>query len=314
MHDQDDAPRPSGASKDALTRRHLLKGAAATGALAALGLRSVEAAEGEAARRTVPKMPVGYVSHGSPMTALDAPRTAAWAGWTAGMPTPVAVLVISAHFQRAPITLGATSPVPLIYDFSGFPRSLYQLTYTPPGAPKLATRVQQVLKGHASVRQDPRRGHDHGTWVPLRAMYAQADVPVLSLSLPSSDPKTLFKMGQALRPLRDEGVFLLASGAMTHNLRYRPRRGEKTPAWAAEFDTWVEETLVQNDVDALLDWQKKAPAARTNHPTVEHFTPLLIAAGARKSQDVTRFPLTGFDGVAFSRRCVSFETATPATG
>ena len=292
---------------DILTRRLILKGAAAGGALAAIGLRRLEAAEPATATRVIPTMPVGYVSHGSPMTALSAQRNAEWAAWADSMPTPVAVLVVSAHYQRSPVSIGATRRVPLLYDFRGFPRALYQLTYDPPPARKLARRVEQVLGAISPVRQDPRRGHDHGTWVPLRGMYPKADVPVLSVSLPSHDPKTLLRMGRALRPLRDEGVFILGSGAMTHNLRYRPQRGSKTPGWASEFDAWAQETLAARDLDALLDWERKAPAARTNHPTVEHFVPLLIAAGAQRDGDRTRFPVSGFDGVAFSSRCVSFD-------
>jgi 4,5-DOPA dioxygenase extradiol len=295
-----------------LSRRQLLAAGAASGALAALGLRSLEAADPVPKPRVIPSMPAGFVSHGSPMLALNAARNREWAAWTASMAKPVAVLVVSAHYERAPVTIGATTRVPLLYDFGGFPRALRQLTYAPPGAPKLARRVAQVLAPTTKVRSNPKRGHDHGAWVPLRGMYPKADVPVLSISLPSSDPKTLFRLGQALRPLRDEGVFILGSGQMTHNLRYRAKRGAKTPAWAAEFDAWAEQALRTRDVDALLDWQKKAPAARTNHPTVEHFTPLLLAAGAQRSSDVARFPLAGFDGGALSNRSVSFEPAKKA--
>ncbi len=295
-----------------LSRRQVIAAGAATGALAAFGARSLEAADPVPKPRAIPSMPVGFVSHGSPMMALSAVRNREWGAWAASMATPVAVLVVSAHYERAPVTLGATTPVPLIYDFGGFPRALYKLKYAPPGALKLARRVAQVLAPTTKVRSNPKRGHDHGAWVPLRGLYPKADVPVLSVSLPSSDPKTLFRLGQALRPLRDEGVFILGSGQMTHNLRYRAKRGAETPAWAAEFDAWAEQTLRTRDVDALLDWQKKAPAARTNHPTVEHFTPLLLAAGAQRSSDVARFPLASFDGAAFSNRCVSFEPAKKA--
>lgn len=301
-------------NEPALDRRTLLAGAAATAALAALGGRSLEAEEAAPKAPPIPKMPVGFVSHGSPMTALSKTRNQQWGAWAASQAKPVAVLVVSAHYQRSPVTIGATTPVPLIYDFGGFPKELYRIKYSPPGAPRLARRVQQVLSPLGRVRTNPKRGHDHGAWVPLRAMYPKADVPILSVSLPSHDARTLFRMGRALRPLRDEGVFILGSGAMTHNLRYRPRHGEKRATWAAEFDTWVAETLNKSDVDALLDWQKKAPAARTSHPTVEHFVPLLIAAGARREADVATYPLSGFDGVAASNRCVTFAPATPRAG
>ena len=223
----------------------------------------------------------------------------------------MAVLVISAHYTLNPVTIGSTKPLPLVYDFRGFPRELYKIKWSPPGAPKLARRVAQVLEPLRKVEHDETRGHDHGAWVPLRAMYPKADVPTLSVSLPTRNPKALFEIGKALAPLRDEGVFILGSGAMTHNLRYRHPPKAKPPTWAREFDAWAKETLEKHDVDALLDWEKKAPAARTNHPTVEHFIPLILAAGARRRGDQTSFPLAGFDGPISSNRCVAFSPPPP---
>ncbi|MHC5009421.1 MAG: DODA-type extradiol aromatic ring-opening family dioxygenase, partial [Planctomycetota bacterium] len=206
-----------------------------------------------------------------------------------------------------PITIGATTPQPLINDFRGFPRELYRVRYSPPGAPKLARRVQQLLAPLGDVRSDPRRGHDHGAWVPLRWLYPHADVPVLSVSLPSHRPAALLRIGRALRPLREEGVFILGSGNVTHNLRRLDgRRGAPTPTWASEFDAWSRQVLARHDVDALLDWERKAPAARTNHPTVEHFVPLIIAAGASSERDTVTFPVSGFEAGSISRRCVNF--------
>ncbi len=285
-----------------LTRRSVLAGGAAAAALAVLGAPSLEAAE----PRKIPKMPVGYVSHGSPMSALSKKRNAEWNAWATAQPKPVAVLVISAHYTLSPVTIGATKPLPLVYDFRGFAKELYQIKWSPPGAPKLAKRVEKVLTPLRKVEHDPERGHDHGAWVPLRAMYPKADVPTLSISLPTRNTKALFEIGKALAPLRDEGVFILGSGALTHNLRYRHKPGAKAPTWAKEFDVWAKETLEKHDVDALLDWEKKAPAARTNHPTVEHFIPLLLAAGARRSGDRATFPLAGFDNAITSNRCVAF--------
>ncbi|MDF1701427.1 MAG: class III extradiol ring-cleavage dioxygenase [Planctomycetota bacterium] len=254
-------------------------------------------------------MPAAFVSHGSPMLALDKVRGAEFSRWTATLPTPVAVLCVSAHYQRRPASIGATRPVPLVYDFRGFPKALQQVRYAAPGAPKLAKRVHQQLAPIMKVRHEAKRGHDHGTWVPMKWMYPKADVPLLSLSLPSHDPKTLYRMGRALRPLRDEGVLIVGSGSMTHNLRRLGRPGTATPAWAQEFDAWSTRVLSSNDVDALLDWQRKAPAARTNHPTVEHFVPLLLAAGARKDGEPATFPISGFQSGSMSRRCVTFAPA-----
>lgn len=287
-----------------LTRRTLVLGAAATAGLAATGVR---AAFGEEARPAPTRMPTCFVGHGSPMLALDATKGAELTRLLAAMPTPKAILVVSAHYERSPVTLGATTTRPLIYDFRGFPRALHQVRYPAPGAPALARRVTTLLSPLGSVRSDPRRGLDHGAWVPLRWMAPKADVPVLPVSLPTHDPKTLWRLARALAPLRDEGVLILGSGNVTHNLRRLDgRRGAPTPSWAAEFDAWAETTPKGHAYDALLDWERKAPAARTNHPTVEHFVPLLIAAGASQRSDRVSFPITGFEAGSLSRRCVVF--------
>lgn len=297
-----------------LTRRAVLTGAAAAAALAATDAFGDEptpapAAPPAPAPPKPPSMPSLYIGHGSPMLALDAERGAEFTALARSMERPVAVLCVSAHYERSPITIGATETLPLVYDFRGFPQALYRVRYAAPGAPKLARRVARVLAPLGPVKQDPKRGHDHGTWVPLKWMYPKADVPLLSLSLPTHDPKALWRMGRALRPLRDEGVLIIGSGSLTHNLRRRGRDGEKTPAWASEFDAWATRTLTRNDVDALLDWERKAPAARMNHPTVEHFVPLILAAGARKDADRASYPITGFDAASLSRRCVAFAPA-----
>jgi 4,5-DOPA dioxygenase extradiol len=295
-------PRPP------LSRRDVLAGAAAAAALAASG-GPVSAEEGAAPPPAprIPDMPACFVGHGSPMLALNPTKGAELTRWTARYEKPVAVLSISAHFQLAPVSIGATKRLPLVYDFRGFPEALYKVRYPAPGAPKLARRVRECLEALGPVEDYEERGHDHGTWVPLRWMYPRADVPVLSISLPTHDPRKLFEMGRALAPLRKEGVLILGSGNMTHNGGGIP--GKAPPAWAAEFDAWSKEVLVAGDVDALLDWQRKAPAARRNHPTVEHFVPLLIAAGARRRSDKATFPVTGWEGGSFSRRCVAFGPA-----
>jgi 4,5-DOPA dioxygenase extradiol len=146
-------------------------------------------------------------------------------------------------------------------------------------------------------------------------MFPAADVPVLSLSLPTHDARALWSLGRALRPLRDEGVLVLGSGNVTHNLgRLDARPDAPAPAWAVAFDLWAEAVLLRREADALLDWERKAPAARTNHPTVEHFAPLLVVAGAQHDEDRVRFPIRGFEAGSISRRCVSFEPAGMRTG
>lgn len=298
---------------DRPTRRDVLAAGVAAGVVvtsaAALGAAGVLAqADAEDAAPAVRRMPSGYIGHGSPMMAVRADEAAPWRAWGAALPKPVAFLVVSAHFERAPITLGATRTVPLVYDFGGFPKQLYQLQYAAPGAPRLAARVERLLAHLGEVRRDERRGHDHGTWVPMRWLRPQADVPVLSLSLPTHDPRRLFQIGRALRPLRDEGVFVLGSGSLTHNLRRMAAEEDAAPfRWAAAFDAWADDVIARGDVDALLDWQRKAPDARMNHPTVEHFVPLILAMGTRHDGDRVRVTDKGFEHGGLSRRSFAFE-------
>ena len=254
-----------------------------------------------------PRLPVGFVGHGAPTLALDAVKGGDLARWAAEWPAIQAILVISAHWEAAPPTLGATRPVPLIYDFSGFPAALYQLTYAAPGAPALADRVAALLGG--AVRRAPERGLDHGAWVPLKWLRPAADLPVLQLSLPGDDPAVLFDLGRRLAPLRREGVLVLGSGNVVHNLRrldFKPDAA--TPAWAQDFDAWVAERLQSGDVDGLLQYATR-PEARIAHPTVEHFSPLLVAAGAAWGAgggDAVRFPVAGFEYGSIARRVVQF--------
>jgi 4,5-DOPA dioxygenase extradiol len=238
------------------------------------------------------------------MTVLDPRRGGEWSRWTASFDKPKGIVVVSAHWERAPATIGATRTLPLIYDFGGFPAEMYRVRYPAPGSRALGDRVERLVAPAGPVRRDETRGLDHGAWCPLVWLYREADVPVLPLSLPSRDPRSLLAIGRRLAPLRDEGVLVLGSGNLTHNLR-ATSRAEKPPAWASEFDAWCADVLARRDVDALSDWTRKAPAARTAHPTVEHFTPVLVVLGAGlDSGDAVRFPITGFEGGSISRRCV----------
>jgi len=288
---------------DGLSRRSLLGVAAAAVALA----RVSEAAPEPAPRALLRRMPVAFVGHGSPMTALDAVKGGEWQRWASAWGRPAAILVVSAHWEAAPPTLGAVRTVPLIYDFGGFPRPLYAVTYAAPGAPALAGRVKGLLQPVVgSVRHALARGLDHGAWVPLVWMARDASVPVLQLSLPSQEGPALVKLGQALAPLRDEGVVILASGNLTHNLgRVDGRPNAVTPAWARDHDAWLSDVLQRRDLDSLADFRRRAPALEMNHPTLEHLTPIFVAAGAAsRSWSATSFPLTGFEGGSLSRRCV----------
>ncbi|MCC6216751.1 MAG: dioxygenase [Polyangiaceae bacterium] len=248
-------------------------------------------------------MPALFAAHGAPVLLDDAVWMAELAAWARALPRPKSVLMVSAHWEARPATLGATRTVPLVYDFYGFPERYYQTRYAAPGAPDLAARVRELLRERdLAVAEEPTRGLDHGAYVPLVAMFPSADVPVLQLSIPGLDPQALFRLGRALGPLRDEGVLIFGSGFLTHNLRYAFRPG--TPGWAREFDDWAADALTRLDVDALQDFRARAPAASTAHPTWEHFAPVLVAVGAA-ADDPPRvtFPITGWwmDG-AFTRR------------
>jgi 4,5-DOPA dioxygenase extradiol len=270
--------------------------------------RSMTTRNERSERPPAARMPTIFAAHGAPILLDDAGWMEQLASWAAGMPRPQSVLMISAHWEARPTTLGATRTLPLVYDFYGFPERYYQTRYAAPGAPELAARVRELLGASSiAVRDEPERGLDHGAYVPLVAMYPQADLPVLQLSMPALHPQELFTLGQALAPLRDEGVLIFGSGFLTHNMRYAFRPG--IPEWAREFDQWAAEALDRFDVDALLDFQHRAPAAHTALPTWEHYAPLLVSVGAAAlaSKPEVSFPITGFwmDG-AFTKRSVQF--------
>jgi 4,5-DOPA dioxygenase extradiol len=268
---------------------------------------ATEAIEREKAR-TDPRMPVIFAAHGAPVLLDDAVWMSELASWAQAMPRPKSILMVSAHWEERPATLGATTTLPLVYDFSGFPEKYYQTRYPAPGAPLLAARVRELLRGrNIPVADDPGRGLDHGAYVPLVAMYPGADVPVLQLSIPGLVPLELFELGRALAPLRDDGVLVFGSGFLTHNMRYAFRPG--IPSWAREFDAWAADALSRFDVDALQDFRRRAPAAGTALPTWEHYAPLLVSTGAAGDRTPrTTFPIAGWwmDG-AFTKRSVQFD-------
>ncbi len=236
-------------------------------------------------------MPVVYLSHGAPPLADDRLWTGQLAGWSDRLPRPKAILVISAHWEEAPLTLGAVTTMPLTYDFWGFPERYYRVTYTAPGAPELAASVRKLLgSARHSVHDAPNRGLDHGAYVPLVEMFPDADIPTLQISMPTLDPMALFEIGRALRPLRDEGVLILGSGFTTHNLGLIDlHRPSDVPAasWSSEFDDWAERAVEHRDLDGLIDFLHRAPAAQLAHPRTEHFAPLFVSLGA-SFDDLTR--------------------------
>ncbi|MEZ5419979.1 MAG: class III extradiol ring-cleavage dioxygenase [Vicinamibacterales bacterium] len=252
------------------------------------------------------RMPSIFLAHGSPMLLDDATWVGQLRAWAGALPRPAAVLMLSAHWEDMPVTLGATGPVPLVYDFYGFPARYYEVQYAAPGAPELAARVRGLLSPSGPVANAPERGLDHGAYVPLKAMYPEADVPVLQASLPTLDPATLFALGRQLAPLRDEGVLIVGSGFITHNLRILDWHGRApTPAWASEFDQWTAEVVQRGDVDALLDYRHRAPGVQIALPTHEHFAPLLVTMGAADpGPERVSFPITGFAMSTMTKRSV----------
>ncbi len=254
---------------------------------------------------TVPRTPsVAFVSHADPMLALDEERGRSFRTWTANWTVPKAILAVSAHWERTPARLGTTETRPLLYDFRGFPDELSCVVYAAPGAPELAARVRALLPG---VQDEATRPWDHGVWVPLVHMFPRADVPVLQLSLPStSAPREIFALGRKLAPLADEGVVILASGGMVHNLRSLAWEGSSTaPTWATDFEAWMRAALSARDVDLVLDCEDKAPAIEQAHPTREHLQPLFFALGAAaEATSSVTYPIEGFDLGSLSRLCV----------
>ena len=260
-------------------------------------------------RAQVPeRMPVIFIAHGSPFLLDDAGWVAELKQWAQAMPRPKSVLMLSAHWEQQPVTLGATRTVPLVYDFYGFPSKYYAVNYPAPGAPELAERVRVLLTKTQPVAEAPGRGLDHGAYVPLVAMYPDADVPVLQVSLPTMDASTLFALGRTLAPLRREGVLVVGSGFLTHNLRALDLRPDPvTPAWAAELDAWAADVLTRQDVDALLDYRSRAPGVRQALPTHEHFVPVIVAMGAAIDEPSSvQFPIAGFIAGSLTRRSVQF--------
>ena len=252
-------------------------------------------------------MPSIFLAHGSPLLLDDTEWTKQLGDWARAMPRPKSILMISAHWERRPVTLGATTTVPLVYDFYGFPEKYYEVTYAAPGAPELAKRVRELLSPSQPVEDKPDRGLDHGAFVPLVAMYPSADVPVLQMSIPTMDPATLVALGKSLAPLRDEGVLVVGSGFITHNLRQIQWQGGPAPSWARDFDGWTRDAVQKRDVDALVGYRQNAPGVRESLPTHEHFVPLLTALGASIDRsDAVSFPIEGFTYGSFTKRSVQF--------
>ncbi len=230
-------------------------------------------------------MPVLFLSHGAPTLPIEPGETgAAWREIGEQLPKPTAILVISAHWETSIPTVSSAAKPETIHDFRGFPAELYKLKYPVPGAPELAQAVVDTMqKAGISVQLDEARGLDHGAWVPLILMYPNADIPVTQLSLqPTQDAAWHITLGKALRPLRDQGVLIIGSGSITHNLGaiFKQSPGAPVPEWVTEFCDWMAQQIATGDFDALTAYRTLAPYAVRNHPTDEHLLPLFVALGA----------------------------------
>lgn len=237
------------------------------------------------------RLPSLFLSHGSPMLSLEpSPARDFLAGLGNQLPHPRAILVVSAHHDAAHqggrATVTASPAPPTIHDFGGFPDELFAMRYPAPGDPALAARIADLLGKHGlAVAADPERGLDHGAWVPLSLIYPDADIPVVQLSIGSNaTPEWHYTLGQALIPLRDEGVLIIGSGSMTHNLRTlfatRPPIDAPAPPWVTAFTDWVAERMKDKAVDDVLHAVERAPHGPDNHPTMDHILPLFVAMGA----------------------------------
>jgi 4,5-DOPA dioxygenase extradiol len=253
-------------------------------------------------------LPALFLSHGAPPLFDDPVWMRELSAWAQNLPKPKNILIISAHWESAPLALSASAArTPLVYDFGGFHPRYYRMTYPTPDASALARQVTALMP---KVHEHRGRGLDHGAWVPLKVMYPLADVPVLQLSMPTQDPGRLMQIGTRLRELREEGTLIIGSGFMTHGLPFVTRDmivGNQVPAWSSDFDAWAADALARGDVETLAGYRSKAPGMPYAHPTADHYIPLFITLGA--ATDPERPVSTTIEGymIGFSKR--SFQVS-----
>lgn len=230
-------------------------------------------------------MPAVFISHGSPMVAVESgPYQDALAEFGRKF-RPSAIVAISAHWGTSTsISITGATRHTTIHDFGGFPPALYELTYNAPGSPDLAERIAELLReGGWDAKVDPARGLDHGVWIPLRLMFSDAEAPVVEISVPLRlPPEVLYRIGEALTPLRDERVLILGSGGVVHNLRliHFQDVNHAVDPWAAEFDEWFRTAVEQKKLTELFHFRETAPHAPLAVPTFEHFAPIFVVLGA----------------------------------
>lgn len=238
---------------------------------------------------TTDRMPAIFMGQGAPPLLEDALWMSELRHWVSTLPRPTGILMVSAHWESAPLSLSASGPAPqLIYDFGGFAPHYYSMTYPTPDATALASLVASVLPDGETLHEHPSRGLDHGAWVSLQVTYPNADIPTLQLSLPTADPARLMEIGRRLAPLRDHGVLIIGSVFITHGLPYLRdwRPDAAAPGWSRDFDAWAADALARGDIEELSAFRDRAPGMPYAHPTVEHFSPLFVTLGAAEDPNI----------------------------
>ncbi len=259
------------------------------------------------------RMPVVFISHGSPMVALvKDDYSAALKKLGEELPFPSAVVIVSAHWQEeAPIRITAGERPETIHDFGGFPETLHQMKYPSPGQPKLADEIAKTLTAGGFPARLEDRGLDHGAWIPMKLAYPAADIPVIEVTLRYGlTPADYLRLGGLLSPLRERGVLLVGSGGVVHSFpeMRRLKQGEKTDQWAVEFDSWFRERLDKNDLESLVNYRTAHPSGARSAPTTEHFDPIFVSLGAAKPGDKVVDIYEGFRGANLSMRTFALRS------
>ncbi|MFN2449205.1 MAG: 4,5-DOPA dioxygenase extradiol [Candidatus Baltobacteraceae bacterium] len=255
--------------------------------------------------------PAIFFGHGNPMNAIAAnPYAPRWNAIGAALEKPKAVLAISAHWYVEQSAVTAVAAPRTIHDFGGFPRELFDVRYPAPGEPQLARRVRELLAPAASIALDEQWGLDHGTWSVLMHVFPRADVPVVQLSIDETQPPRYhYELGRRLAPLREEGVLLVGSGNVVHNLHAFAwgRHSVEPFDWAQRFEQRLRERILAGDHDPLVDYESLGRDAVLSAPTPDHYLPLLYVIGARLANDTASFPVQGVDGGSISMLAVDLR-------
>ena len=239
------------------------------------------------------KMPVAFISDFGPMPAFETDDyTAALEKLGRELPRPRAIVVMSGHWEAGKTLLVTSALRPeIIYDYSGFPEEFYQFRYPCPGDPETAVEVVQLLTAAGfSAETDPKRGIDHGAWVPLSRVYPKADMPIVQITVPvGEDPRKIMAIGKALSPLREKGILIAGAGTLVHNLRFVRIGSQKPDGWAEDFDRWIGTRLDKGSIEEIVDYKRLAPSVNLAVPTPEHLDPLFFVLCASGGEEPTHF-------------------------